>query len=376
VRTAIVSDLHLGGYVGEDLLRDAAIRRTLLEEVGSAEQVVLLGDVLELRELPLARVLEIARPFFEELGEAMGGGEVLLVPGNHDHRLAEPLLEGVALSPQPALGLEHRQRPAMEATVRMDGWLGETELCVAYPGAWLRHDVYVTHGHYMDCHMSLPRLECVAAAAVMRVGKGPPDPATPDDYERVLRPVYGLAFGLAQSGLSPGKSRPSERAWRSLSGRHRVSGRARRAAARAAVATGVPAGVWAVNRLLKADFDADLSAGAITRSGIDAATELARRVGVDGAHVITGHTHRAGPREDEAEWTLPGGGRLHNTGSWVFASAFHHPGTPPGPYWPGTVTWVEDEGPPRRVQLLTGHTRDDLRATVGRGLGGSPRLNG
>ena len=98
MRTAIVSDLHLGGFVGEDLLRDAAIRRALLEEIGSADRVVLLGDVLELRELPLASVLEIARPFFEELGEAMGGGEVLLVPGNHDHRLAEPLLEGLALS--------------------------------------------------------------------------------------------------------------------------------------------------------------------------------------------------------------------------------------------------------------------------------------
>jgi hypothetical protein len=368
VRTAIVSDLHLGGFVGEDLLRDADIRRVLLEEIGSADRVVLLGDVLELRELPLASVLEIARPFFEELGEAMGGGEVLLVPGNHDHRLAEPLLEGLALSNQPALGLEHRQRPAMEATVRIDGWLGSTELCVAYPGTWLRGDVYATHGHYMDCHMSLPRMECVAAAAVMRTGNRLPDPAAPDDYERVLRPVYGLAFGLAQSGLSRGAIRPSERAWRSISGRHRARGRARRAATRAAIAAGVPASVWALNRILRADFEADLSAGAITRSGIDAATELARRLGVGGTHVITGHTHRAGPREDEAEWPLPGGGRLHNTGSWVFASAFHRPGTPPGPYWPGTVTWVEDEGSPRRVQLLTGHARDDLKATVGRSL--------
>jgi hypothetical protein len=185
----------------------------------------------------------------------------------------------------------------------------------------------------------------------------------------VLRPVYGLAFGLAQSGLSYGATRPSERAWRSLSGQRRVNGRARRAAIRAAIAAGVPASVWTLNRLLRADFDADLSPEAITRSGVEATTELARRLGVDRAHVIAGHTHRAGPRDDEAEWPLPGGGRLHNTGSWVFASAFHHPGTPPGPYWPGTVTWVEDEGPPRRVQLLTGHARDDLKATVARSLG-------
>jgi hypothetical protein len=68
--------------------------------------------------------------------------------------------------------------------------------------------------------------------------------------------------------------------------------------------------------------------------------------------VIYGHTHRAGPLAGEAEWELPGGGRLHNTGSWVFASIFHHPGEPPSPYWPGTLTWLEDDDPPRRETLL------------------------
>ncbi len=101
MRTAIVSDLHLGNAFGEDLLRDAGIRRVLFEELDGAERVVLLGDVLELRELPLATALESARPFFEELGEAMAGRPVVLVPGNHDHWLAEPLLERRALESKP-----------------------------------------------------------------------------------------------------------------------------------------------------------------------------------------------------------------------------------------------------------------------------------
>ncbi len=84
------------------------------------------------------------------------------------------------------------------------------------------------------------------------------------------------------------------------------------------------------------------------------------------AHLITGHTHRGGPGENEGEWPLRGGGSLHNTGSWIFASAFHHPGTPPGPYWPGTVTWVEDDEPPRRVRLLADHPRDELAEVVRR----------
>ena len=364
MRTALISDLHLGSACGEDLLRDEGIRRALLEEISSADRVVLLGDTVELRELPQHRALEIARPFFADLGEAIAGREVVLVPGNHDHRLAEPLLEGAAA--RDGIGLELREPPRQGPAAAIDDWLGAAELTIAYPGIRLRDDVYATHGHYMDCHMSLPRIECIAAATVMRAFGHLPDPAAPGDYERVLRPVYGFSFGLAQAGLAQRANRPSERLWRSISGRNRPRGPLRRGAIRAAVSTGVPATVWTVNRLLRADFDPDLSAASIARSGVDAATELVRRLGIDAAHVITGHTHRAGPGEAEAPWRLAGGGLLHNTGSWVFASAFHHPGTPPGPYWPGTVTWVEDEGPPRRVRLLDGHPRDELKSIVRR----------
>jgi predicted phosphodiesterase len=363
VRTAIVSDLHLGSGVGEDLLRDAGVRRLLLEEIAAADRLVLLGDVLELRELPLANVLEATRPFFEELGEAMAGRPVVLVPGNHDHRLAEPLLEEVALAARP-LGLEQRAPAAADPAVRIAAWLGDAELDIAYPGLWLRDDVYAIHGHYMDCHMALPRLECLAAATLMRAFGPLPDPTGPADYERVLRPVYGLAFSLAQAGLARQAIRPSEWVWRTTFSRSRSRGRARRTALRAAVRAGVPATVWSLNRLLRAGFVADLSPAAITRSGIAAATEMAARLRLRASHVITGHTHRAGPNEGEGVWELGGGGRLHNTGSWVFASAFHHPGTPPGPYWPGTVTWVEEVGPPVRVQLLLDRDHGKLKNVV------------
>jgi len=243
-------------------------------------------------------------------------------------------------------------------------WLGDSALELAYPGIWLRDDVYATHGHYMDCHMSLPRLECVAAAGVMRMFGPVPSPASPFDYERVLRPVYGLSYSLAQSGLAQRATRPSERVWRVISRRNRKDGRVRRAALSAAIGAGIPATVWGMNRLLHAEFDPILTAEAITASGVTAATELGERLGVSDIHLITGHTHRGGPGDEDGAWPLPGGGSLHNTGSWVFATAFHHPGTPPGPYWPGTVTWLEDEGPPRLVRLLADHPRKQLAAVV------------
>jgi Calcineurin-like phosphoesterase superfamily domain len=360
MRTAIVSDLHLGSGFGEDLLRHAEIRRVLLEELATADRLVLLGDVVELRELPLAAAMESARPFFEDLGEAMAGRTIVLVPGNHDHRLAEPLLEELALEGKP-LGLEQRAQPGGEAGGRIAAWLGDARLELAYPGLWLRDDVYATHGHYMDCHMTLPRLECIAAAATMRTLRPLPDHPAPADYERVLRPVYGLTYGLAQGGVARRAARPSERAYRSIAAGNGTS-RLRRAALRAAV----PATIWSINRLLRADFDPHLDGASISRNCIAAATELAERLPLEATHVLTGHTHRGGPHEDDAEWKLGGGGRLHNTGSWVFATAFHHSGTPPGPYWPGTVTWLDDSGPPRRERLLLERSRDELRTMVAR----------
>jgi len=379
MRTAIVSDLHLGASSREDVLRDAAVRRLLLEEIGDADRVVLLGDVVELRDLPVGVALQTARPFFEELGEAIGEREVVLVPGNHDHRLAEPLLDGLSLgaaldgdrpeTARPTLSLEHQADPSPGPTALIEEWLGPARLRIAYPGLWLREDVYATHGHYMDAHLTLPRAECIATAILIRLAGAPPNPATAADYERVLRPLYGFSYGVAQARRSrPDRRRrgtPSEAAWGLLSNKGR-GGPLRRRIAGAAARAGFPAGIWALNRLLRSNFDTDISAAAISASGVEAAVEMATRLGVDDVHVITGHTHRGGPLADEAEWELPRGGRLHNSGSWVFASAFHHPGRPPGPYWPGTVTWVGDSGPPQRLRLLMEHTHTAMNELISR----------
>jgi hypothetical protein len=368
MRTAIISDLHLSLTSGGDVLRNPGVRAILLEEIGDADRVVLLGDVVEFRERPLGAALDAARPFFEDLGAALGDREVTIVPGNHDHRLAEPLLDDLSLDGGGALGLEHGHDPSPGPTATIDAWLGPARLRISYPGLWLREDVYATHGHYMDPHLTLPRAECVATATLIRLSRRLPEQATPADYERVLRPIYGFAYGVAQArSARPKRDRtaPSEVAWKVLSGDDDGLGRRRRWT-RSALRNGFPAGVWALNRLLDAEFHSDISPVGIFRSGVDGAGEMARRLGVDGAHVITGHSHRGGPLEGEGEWPLPGGGKLHNTGSWVFSSAFHLPGRPPNSYWPGTVTWVEDDGPPRRVQLLLERSHADLTELVAR----------
>ena len=362
MRTAIISDLHLGVASDEDVLRNAEIRRVLFEEIAGADRLILLGDVVELRNLPLGPSLKRSRLFFEELGEALGEVEVTLLPGNHDARLAEPLLDRLSIDGKSELGLEHLYPPAPGPLEMIDKWLGPARLQPAYPGVWLRDDVYATHGHYVDLHLSLPRAECLAAATMMRFLKPPPQQAAPADYERVLRPLYGFAYGLAQ--VLPVRRRrngPGERAWEVLAGEKKeltVRDRAARA--------GFPWAIRGLNSLLRADFDPDVTPPAIFRSGLEAGVEMAARLGIDDVHVITGHTHRGGPLPDEPEWELPRGGRLHNTGSWVFATAFHHPGHPPSPYWPGTVTWLEDDQPPRRVQLLLDRPHKEMLELVER----------
>src|SRR3954470_1494372 len=360
MRTAIISDLHLGVASDEDVLRAPAIRRVLFDEISGADRLVLLGDVVELRNLPLGPSLERSRPFFEELGEVLGEVEGTPGPGNHDPRLAEPLLDQLSISGDPTLNLEHRYSPAPGPLETIDEWLGPARLQAAYPGIWLRDDVYATHGHYIDVHLSLPRAECLAAATMMRFLGEPPQAATPNDYERVLRPLYGFAYGLAQ--VLPVRRRrngPGERAWEILAGEE-VARTVRARAARA----GFPLAIRGLNKLLRSGFDPDVSPAAIFRSGLEGAIETAVRLGIDDIHVITGHTHRGGPLPTEPEWALPRGGHLHNTGSWVFATAFHHPGHPPSPYWPGTVTWIEDDQPPRRVQLLLDRPHAELLELV------------
>jgi hypothetical protein len=304
MRTALISDLHLGVASDEDVLRHPAIREVLLEEIAGADRLVLLGDVVELRNLPLGPSLERSRPFFEALGEVLGQTEVTFVPGNHDARFAEPLLDRLSLGGDPVLGLEHTYEPLPPGNAPspgpaelLDEWLGPARLEFAYPGVWLRDDVYATHGHYVDAHLRLPRAECLAAATMARLLKPPPPQATPGDYERILRPLYGFAYGLAQ--VLPARRRrngPGERAWEILNGEAKhLSWRARLGRASFAPA------IHGLNRLLRSDFDPDVTAAAIFRSGVDAATELAVRLGRSRANP-------SGPSPAAAASTTPAAG--------------------------------------------------------------------
>jgi predicted phosphodiesterase len=372
VRTVILSDLHLGSSGGIDLLARPQHREVLWRELEGADQVVLLGDAIELRDRPLLEALEVARPFFAELSSAIGDARLLLVPGNHDHHLLEDWLERRRLEGSPPLALEHRipagSGPLAEL-VRASG-LERAEL--GYPGVWLGPGVYATHGHFLDRHLTVPTFERLAVAAVERVlggskDSGPDEPgsaawgsASPEEYERAQAPVYAFLFALAQAGATGdrlGGANPSTRLWQALGGGY---GRAARLRGWLLGTVAVPGAVGVANRLGLGPVRSDLAPGTVTRAGLAAIGEVVHRLGIEADHVIFGHTHRRGPMRGETGWRLDSGTRLWNTGSWVYAPGLLGRTAGESPYWPGTVAVLEDERQPRLRHLLDDLTKDEL----------------
>ena len=69
----MISDMHLGARPVNDVLRSHFVRAKLMPWLERADQLVLLGDAVEMRQGPIRDALDVARPFFGELGEAVGG---------------------------------------------------------------------------------------------------------------------------------------------------------------------------------------------------------------------------------------------------------------------------------------------------------------
>jgi predicted phosphodiesterase len=359
MRTAVVSDLHLGGLAAADVARGARELAALVEAVGDADRVVLLGDVVELRERPLAEALEFGRPLFESLGRALAGRKLVLVPGNHDHAFAEPWLTRLRLDGEELHSeSEWAVRPQDGAAGRLAAWMPDVEMTLAYPGVRLRTDVYATHGHYLDLHLTVPRLESVAASGMGRLTGLGRTAGSAVDYETVLAPMYAFYGGLAQGASARALARGgslSRSVWQRVSDDGGAAG-ARALATRFMLGrVTIPGAVAALNRLGLGPFSATLTGDELRRSGLLAMARVAEVLAPGSEHVVFGHTHRPGPlaRDDVAEWTTLSGTRLWNSGSWLREKAFLRTGRE-SPYWPGTVLTLDDDGPPRLENVLAG----------------------
>ncbi len=387
MRTLILSDLHLGSTSRADLLRRPWLREPLLRAAADVDRVVLLGDVLELRHGPPRAALAAARPFFEELGRVLAGKELVLVAGNHDHALIEPWLALRAELPdQQPLGLEQLidAADASPTVKRLADWAGPARTRFAYPGLWLREDVYAMHGHYLDCHLTVPTIERLSVGAMSRLlGKPSHSFSSVADYESVTAPMYAWRHAVARDAETGNALNgiATVQAWRALGGGGEggasSNGHARRRLAalkaqlrRRALVGGFPLAVAALNRAGLGPLRAEVSLGELRGAGLRAIGEVAERLDLGDAYVVFGHTHRSGPLPDDdaAEWNRPArhrmpgaGARLVNTGCWTYDSIFLTRTPGESPYWPGTCVLVEDSGPPTLQRLLIDCSHDELR---------------
>jgi len=382
MRTLIISDLHLGSVSGADVLRREELRAPLLNALAGADRLVLLGDVLELRHGPPRDAMAAARPFFEDVGRVLAGRELIITAGNHDHAMVEPWLErrGEEHEPPP-LGVEQLLDPAEVSPMlaRIAEWASPARVRAAYPGLWVRPDVYATHGHYLDCHLTVPTLERLGVGAMSRVlGRPAEQFAAVEDYEAVSAPVFAWRDAVARQGRTGDTLNgvTSVGAWGALRGSNagapdaRAGSRGRQLAGAGssvlrrlrmrALVSGFPLAVGALNRAGIGPLRADVSSGELRRAGLRAMGEVAERLGLGDAYVVFGHTHRAGPLPGErgAEWQ---DGRLVNAGNWIYAPVFLTATPGESPYWPGSCVVVEDSGPPVVERLLLERPHAELR---------------
>lgn len=315
MRTLVISDLHLGSRIGRDVLRRPAVLDRLLAAVAEADRLVLLGDTVEMLEGRPRGALADAEPVLRAIGGAIGaGGQVVLLPGNHDHALVHPWLRQRAAAGR-RLGRTHRVPLSSNPDLRrIASWLAPARLEVRYPWVDLGAGVWAHHGHYLDRHL------------VLR-----PDGrrSSPEQYERSLGATATRITGGAAAAMPPAVGAAVDRAVR-FAARGAVM-------ARPVVASLPGAGILA-----------PLSAGALgyqfRRSGLPAMAAVADQLAVPAAHVVFGHVHRAGPRErDDRDAWAHGDRRLWNTGCWVYEPLLLAGATPPHPYWPGGALWIEGE---------------------------------
>jgi predicted phosphodiesterase len=361
VNTLVISDLHLGASGGRPLLHSPEVRAALAQKLAGVDRLVLLGDVVELREKPVWDSLGDALGVLGPLTDALGPhAEVIITAGNHDHQLLAQWMvrRGAHGTPEP-LGLESTVDWRLDEPLArlVDAWgAGGASVRVVYPGIWLREDVYAMHGHYLDRHTTIPAFERLAAGFMARYLKEPTKQAScAEDYEAVLVPIYAWMFEVAQSGHAveaeaqePGSSKTnaSARIWKLFNDGEGIT--------KLALSSGLTAATGLLSVAGLGPLKSDISGDEVYRSSVRGLAGVVDALGIDADYVLYGHTHRAGPLpSDDAElWVAQNGAKLINTGCWVTEEAFVGPEISQTAYRAGFAVRIGDVGPPELVNLL------------------------
>ena len=325
--------------------------------------------MLELRDLPLARVLELVPAVLR--GARRGDGRTRASSSSPaTTTTASPSrCWKRSRSAAAALGLEHRGLPAGEA--------GDADRRLArrgraqhrLPGRLaarrrLRHPRPL---HGLPHDPAAPGVHRRGGGRCARGGR-PPEPG---DARRLrARPAPDLRLRLRPRRGRPARSKrdPALRARLALDLRPRRAATA--PARRRRRPPSAPASRPASGRStgsLRADFDADLSAAAITRSGIAAATEMARRLRIDGGpRDHRPHPPRRPRRERRRVAAAPAAAASTTPAAGSSPTPSTTPARRPAPTGRGRSPGSRTRGRRGACACSTERTRDELASAVQR----------
>jgi predicted phosphodiesterase len=204
MRALVLSDTHFGAWTGDDLLRHPQHLERLAPELDGLDEVIFLGDLLDLLFGRLEEGVAAAGGLLDLLRERLQGRRLVFVAGNHDHHLrlreVENLLELRIATGRAEEELEEELRRRDFFRAFLERRLEGVEIDIRYP-AYRFGDVLLTHGHYLDPHArragSLGSRVLTGALWAIASG-GRDDPRTVGDYEGTTTLLTELLFTIAQ----------------------------------------------------------------------------------------------------------------------------------------------------------------------------------
>ena len=374
VRSLVVSDTHLGAWTGDDLLAYGWAREVLRPELERADEVVLLGDFVDLLFATTEHAFERADGLVGLFGQTLAGKRLVWLAGNHDHhvlvRRLEALSELRVATGQPDEELLERWRASFFFEAFLRRRLPETQIEIAYPNCRVG-EVVLSHGHYLDGEVRGSVPNRLLQGGFWRLAGGREEAPAIDDYEAALVPLTELLFIEAQlpkgaaaeqriqaelrrigrfaaAAATPG--RELERLGRSLA--RRLRGRPDPQA---------PTSDYVLARVVPP--------GSSVLPSVRAYARVCRNLGWDrGARwFVFAHTHQ--PLDGVHANGTGAGPRFWNTGCWIYEP----PASSVADYlryvdhnWPGSAVVIDTEergGEPQLLELLAAD-RTALRARL------------
>jgi hypothetical protein len=372
VRSLVISDTHLGAWTGDDLLAYAWAREALRPELERADEVVLLGDFVDLLFATIEHAFERADGLVELLAQTLPGKRLVWLAGNHDHhilvRRLEALVELRIATAKPYDELRERWRAGFFFEAFLRRRLPHTEIEIAYPSHRVG-EVMLSHGHYLDGEVRGSVSNRLLQGGFWRLAGGhKPTPAI-EDYEAALVPLTELLFAAAQLP----KGAPAEQ---------RIQAELRRIGRLAAAATTPGREVARLGRSLAGRLrsrpkpetpTADhvlarvVPPGTSVLPSVRAYGRVCRNLGWDreARWFVFAHTHQ--PLDGVRVTGTSVGPRFWNAGCWIYEP----PAGSVADYlgyldhnWPGSAVVIDTEergGEPQLLELLASD-RSALRA--------------